>query len=168
MMTREVSVGARELARRLSVLFESDVELVGRLNDAAQRLRCANDELWTGFHPDAAVVADEDGGRLVGGLIASSIARRLIAGRGSGEERPNDETALVGALQRTHWVIHRAFCDYQSACEQRRQLAVDVGELSRQLICELASAGWSEQAARGADVHELAGATAARGAWQRR
>ncbi len=63
-----------------------------------------------------------------------------------------------GALQQTHWAIHRAFIDYQSACEQRRQLAVDVGELSRQLSEVLCAAGWSEEAARNTDVYELAAA----------
>ena len=50
----------------------------------------------------------------------------------------------------------RAFHDYQSGCEERRQLAVEVGELSVQLIEVLCVAGWSEDDARDADVHELA------------
>lgn len=78
------------------------------------------------------------------------------------------ETTLVEALQQVHWTVHRAFCEYQSVCEERRQLAVDVGELSQQLIAELMSAGWPEEAARSADVHRLAGATAARGSGKRR
>ena len=44
---------ARELAARLSVLFERDVEIVGRLNDAQRRLRDANERLWSGLSPDA-------------------------------------------------------------------------------------------------------------------
>src|SRR5450755_1748541 len=36
--------------------------------------------------------------------------------------------------------IHRAFCAYQQASEQRRQLAVDVGELSQQLADALTAA----------------------------
>jgi hypothetical protein len=167
-MRGEVTARARELAGRLSVLFESAVELVRRVNDAAHRLRCANDGLWSGFHPEAVGVACEDGGRLMAGPSTSSIARQLIAGRGSGGERPDVDMTLVEALEHTHWAIHHAFCDYQSACEQRRQLAVDVGELSDQLIAELASAGWREQAARGADVHELAGATATSSVGDRR
>ena len=50
----------------------------------------------------------------------------------------------------------RAFIDYQSGCEQRRQLAVEVGELSQQLTDALCAAGWSSQDARSADVHQLA------------
>lgn len=89
-MTREVSAGARELAGRLSVLFESDVALVGRLNDAAHRLRRANDRL-SGFDRDAVGVMG--GGRLVVGPSASSIAGQLIAGRGSGGERRRRDDA---------------------------------------------------------------------------
>ena len=62
---------ARELAGGLSVLFERDVELVVRLNDAHRRLRDANE-------------------RLVSGPAAA------------------------------RWVIHRAFCEYQFVCEERR------------------------------------------------
>ena len=48
------------------------------------------------------------------------------------------------AIQRVHWRIHRAFADYQAATEERRQLAVDVGELTRELVDVLTQAGWSE------------------------
>jgi hypothetical protein len=64
----------------------------------------------------------------------------------------------VGAV---HWQIHGAFCDYQHAAEQRRQLAVDVGELSHQLTDLLQAAGWSIEQARSANVHQLATATTA-------
>jgi len=65
---------------------------------------------------------------------------------------------LAKTLQcgRIHWTIHRAFCAYQSACEQRRQLAVEVGELAQQLTDALTAAGWSITDARTADVHQLA------------
>ena len=84
-------------------------------------------------------------------------------------ERLNDaQRRLLGANDRlwsgldpdAHWVIRSAFCQYQFACEERRRLAVDVGELSGQLIEVLCAAGWSEEAARDADVHELATAGA--------
>ena len=52
--------------------------------------------------------------------------------------------------------IRRAFWDYQQACEERRQLAVDVGELSQQLTDLLAAVGFSEHDARRVDVHALA------------
>ena len=60
-----------------------------------------------------------------------------------------------------HHQVHRAFCAYQQASEQRRQLAVDVGELSQQLTDTLTAAGYHPEHARSANVHELAA-----GAWQ--
>ncbi|MGO9973928.1 MAG: hypothetical protein ACLP01_14225 [Solirubrobacteraceae bacterium] len=99
---RSVPERARELAGRLSVLFERDVELVVRLNDAHRRLHDANE-------------------RLLCGLVAD-----------------------------VHWAIHRAFCQYQYVCEERRQLAVDVGELAQQLSDVLCAAGWSRGEARAA------------------
>lgn len=92
---RSVPWRARELAGRLSVLFERDVELVVRLNDAHRRLRDANDQL------------------------------------------------LCGQMSGVHRAIHGAFCEYQFVCEERRALAVDVGELSQQLTDVLSAAGWS-------------------------
>ncbi|HYB23334.1 MAG TPA: hypothetical protein VED41_06020 [Solirubrobacteraceae bacterium] len=68
-------------------------------------------------------------------------------------------SALPGALHDVHWQLHRAFCAYQSACEQRRQLAVDVGELSALLTGALTAAGYSSQQARSANVHRLAAGT---------
>jgi len=132
-MTRELRARVGGVAAKLGCLFESDVELVERLNDAQRRLRLANDRLWSDFCPDA-----------------------LGGGRGERETG----SALLAVLQQTHWAIHQAFVDYQSACEERRQLAVDVGELSAQLIEALTAAGWQEEAARSADVHELAKAWA--------
>jgi hypothetical protein len=67
---------------------------------------------------------------------------RLSAGR------PLD----LGAV---HWQIHSAFCAYQHAGEQRRQLAVDVGELAARLTDVLLAAGWSIEQARAANVHHL-------------
>lgn len=160
-MTREVPARARELAVRLSALFHSDSRLAERLNDAQDRLRHANDELWSGLHPDALGLVYDDAGRVVIGDGASAIAGRLIAALRDGGPR-DVETAVLEALQQTHWRIYRAFHDYQSACEERRQLAVDVGELSQQLTAELASVGWPEEAVRSVDVRELAGAALGR------
>ena len=84
-------------------------------------------------------------------------------------ERLNDaQRRLLGANDRlssgldpdAHRVIRSAFCRYQFACEERRRLAVDVGELSAQLTAALCAAGWSEEAARDANVHVLATAGA--------
>ncbi|HMC95076.1 MAG TPA: hypothetical protein VKO16_09950 [Polyangia bacterium] len=58
-----------------------------------------------------------------------------------------------------HHQIHRAFCAYQEASEQRRQLAVDVGELSQPLTDALTAAGYRPEHARKANVHELAAGT---------
>jgi hypothetical protein len=58
-----------------------------------------------------------------------------------------------------HGQIHRAFTLYQHASEQRRQLAVDVGELSQQLTDALTAAGHTREQARSANVHQLAAGT---------
>jgi hypothetical protein len=151
---RAVPALARELAARLSALFEADSRIAQRLNDAQRRLRYANDRLWSGLHPDAlgliydAHAAAAAGGSEIAGLVGAALG---AGGRGS-------RAAVLEALQQIHWAIHRAFCEYQRACEERRQLAVDVGELSRQLIEVLCAAGFSERDARSVDVHELAGA----------
>jgi len=142
-----VPARVRELAARLSALFERDVEIVERLNDAQGRLRGANERLWSGLSPDAC------------GLIYDGRARAgesQIAAFGAGGRE--SETELLVALQQIHWAIHRAFHAYQSACEERRQLAVEVGELSQQLTEVLCAAGWSANDAWAANVHELAGA----------
>jgi hypothetical protein len=58
-----------------------------------------------------------------------------------------------------HHQIRRAFWTYQHASEQRRQLAVDVGELSQQLTDTLTAAGYSRQQARSANVDAVAAGT---------
>jgi len=60
---------------------------------------------------------------------------------------------------RIHEHIRRAFCAHQQASEQRRQLAVDVGELAQQLADTLTTAGYSRQQARSANVDALAAGT---------
>ena len=141
-----VPARARELAVRLSAAFERDVEIVERLNDAQHRLRDANERLWSGLSPDACGLIYD--GRAPGG--ESQIAALGAGGRES-------QTGLLAALQQIHWAIDRAFHAYEFACEERRQLAVDVGELAQQLTEALCAAGWSADEARAANVHELAG-----------
>jgi hypothetical protein len=126
-----VPADARELAARLSVLFEKDRGIVARLSSAQRRLRHANDRLRSGA-PDA-----------------------------FGPIRDGSPVAVLAALPEIHGQIHHAFCEYQQACEERRQLAVDVGELAVRLTDALCAAGFSEQDARRADVHQLAQS----GAW---
>jgi hypothetical protein len=147
---RVVPARARELAGAISALFTRDAAIVARLNDAQQRLRRTNDQLWSGLHPDAL-------GLLYDGIAASGSS--AIAALDSDGRRDAD-TAMLTALQQAHWSIHRAFCDYQDASEERRKLAVEVGELSQQLTETLRGAGWSTQNARQADVHQLARAAA--------
>jgi hypothetical protein len=122
-----VPAHARELAARLSALFEQDRGIVVRLSGAQRRLRHANDRLRPGVMPDAL---------------------RPI--------KDGTPVAVLAALGEIHGQIHRAFCEYQSACEERRQLAVDVGELAAGLTDALCAAGFSRQDARRVDVHQLA------------
>jgi hypothetical protein len=124
---RAVPALACELAARLSVLFERDVEIVRRLNDAQHRLHDANERLWSGIAPDAFGLV-YDGAAVAG---TSSVAALMSGARGAGGL--DADASVLCALQETHWAIHRSFCAYQSACEERRQLAVEVGELAQQL-----------------------------------
>jgi uncharacterized caspase-like protein len=52
-------------------------------------------------------------------------------------------------------LIHRAFTDYQSVAEQRRQLGADVGEATARLSDAMQEAGFSEEQTRHADVRAL-------------
>ena len=137
-----VPAAARGLADRLAERFTHDAGLCERLNDAQRRLQQANDRLWSGLHPDglAAVYGEHPAA-----VAAESRSEALEA------EDP------LAAVQQVHWQIHRAHLDYQDAAEERRQLAVDVGELTRELVEVLSAAGWSEQLARNAKIVELAG-----------
>lgn len=159
-MTREVSVRGRTLACELAALFESDSQIVERGNDAQHRLGHANDQLWSGLRPDALGLVYDDAHRVAIGQGASAIAGRMLDALGAGGREREVQATLLQALGQTHWTIHRAFDDYQSVCEERRRLAVDVGELSQRLTEALCAAGWSEEAARRANVHELARAGA--------
>jgi hypothetical protein len=137
-----------ELAACLSALFARDVEIVERLNDAHHRLADANELLWSRLAPDAF-------GLIYDGAPAAAIGTSQIAAliRDGG---PAANSQVLAYLQNVHWTIRSGFRAYQAACEERRQLAFDVGELSRQLTDALSAAGWSTDEARNADVHELA------------
>ena len=142
-----VPAPARELAGKLSALFTQDVSIVERLNDAQRRLMNANERLWSELAPDAfGVLYDSADAATIGTSEVAALMR---------DDRP-DSDAMLAALQNVRWTIHRAFCRYQFACEERRQLAVDVGEVSQQLTDALRAAGWSAQEAQQANVHELA------------
>ena len=101
--------------------------------------------------------------RLIAGRLAAAFEQdRTIVQRLNDAHhclaRANDRLHadfLINAAD-IHWEIHRAFRAYQTASEERRQLAVDVGELAAQLTATLAAAGYSPEQARAANVHELA------------
>ena len=116
------------------------------------RLRDANERLWSGLAADAFGLVYDGSAPAGQSQIAKLMSDACTAGG------PDIDTAVLGALQQVHAAIHRSFCAYQSACEERRQLAVDVGEISQQLTEVLCAAGFSAQDARNADVHRLAGA----------
>jgi hypothetical protein len=145
-----VPAHARELAARLSALFEQDSEIAARLNGAQRRLREANDQLWSGLAPDAF-------GLIYDGVAPaghSQLAELIGATVAVGE--PGPPVAVLAALQEIHWQVHRSFCEYESACEERRQLAVEVGELAAGLTDALCAVGWTKQDAQSANVHQLA------------
>lgn len=143
-MNQPVPDRARTLAAQLDALFAQDAALARRLNTAQQRLQAANDQLWWGLHPDglAAVYGEHPA------AIDVAFAEHRSEVLGAADP--------LAAIQRVHWSIAGAFTAYQTAAEERRQLAADIGELIRQLVDALLAAGWSEQQARNANVHELA------------
>ena len=147
--TRAVPAHARQLAAQLSALFDRDVEIAKRLNDAHHHLRQAGERLWSGLAPDAFGLTDNDAGD--GAAIGQSPIAALIRDGG-----PAANGHMFQALKQARWQIHHGFCQYQSACEERRQLAFDVGELSQRLTQTLCAAGWSPDQARNANVHQLA------------
>jgi hypothetical protein len=154
-----VPAAARQLAGRVAEAFEQDRALAEQQNTAQHRLQAANDQLWLGLHPDALGLLYDDT-HAVGIHEQATIGSRITAvtadARGAGASDEEIETVVLQAAQEIHWTIHRAFVDYQTASEERRQLAVDVGELAQQLTDALTAAGWSEQEARTANVKDLA------------
>jgi hypothetical protein len=149
----------RELASSLAALFDRGSQIAKRLNDAQSRLRHANERLWSGLHPDALALLYDDThavGIAADGRIRSEVNAVMIDQLHGGADEQQLETAVLAVVQEIHWTIHRAFVDHQTASEERRQLAVDVGELAQQLTDALTAAGWTEQEARTANVNDLA------------
>lgn len=147
-MTENVTQTVGEVAARLAGLVEHDQQLAIAQNGALNRLSAANDRLWEGLHPH--------------GLAVVSDGSTPAQGRSELVELASDKAGLLAACQEIHWAIHGALWAYQQAAEDRRQLAGDVGAASARLVVALVAAGWSEDEARTADVHQLA-ATAAAG-----
>ena len=97
---RTVPAHARQLAARLSALFQRDVELVKRLNDAHHRLADANEQLWSGLAPDAFGLIYNDA---AAAAIGTSPIAALIRDGGPAANSP-----MLEALQNVHRTIHRA------------------------------------------------------------
>jgi hypothetical protein len=143
-MSRCVPDPVRKLAAQLAAQFGQDATLARRLNAAQERLQSANDRLWWGLHPDGlAAVYGEDPAAVE---VAFAEHRSEVLGT------PDP----LAAVQHVHWQIHSAFRDSQTAAEERRQLAADIGELIHQFVDALVTAGWTEEQARNANVNQLA------------
>ncbi len=154
-MAADVPEAAQRLAGELADAFEQDRDLAERLNACQHRLQAANDRLWSGLHPDALGLL-YDGAAV--GQGASAVAEGVGDAVRSGTAAAEVEASVLGELQEVHWTIHRAFCEHQQLGEDRRHLAAEIGELIAAFVAELVAAGWSEEAARIADVHRLAAA----------
>lgn len=151
---------ARELATQLADTFEQDRGLAEQLNACQDRLRGANGQLWSGLHPDALGLLNDDTSAAAiaeGGSVIAGLASDAIRFQHSVQEA---ESVLLPALQEVHWTIHRAFCEYQRVSEDRRHLATEIGELIASFVAELVAAGWTEADARSADIRKLASAGA--------
>ncbi|MDQ2897932.1 MAG: hypothetical protein M3Y09_20245 [Actinomycetota bacterium] len=142
--TESVVERTRAIAARVAAGFTADQELAGRLNDAGARLQRANDELWWGIHPDGLAHVYGEHPAVSDVAFAENRSEVLAS------DDPLRE------IQQVHWTIHRAFADYQSAAEERRVLAGEIGELVGELVQTLGEAGWGEQRAREVDVARLA------------
>jgi len=143
-VSRSVPGHARHLAAELAHRFGRDAELATDLNNAGQRLRRANDQLWRGIHPDGmAAIYGED---------PAAVNAAFTHNRSELLDAPDP----LHLTHEVHWTIHHAFVDYQAAAERRRALAAEVGELVRELITTLVAAGWCETDARTTSVHEIA------------
>jgi hypothetical protein len=146
-MNGAITERARGLAVELARQFGRDAELAARLAHAQDRLMRANERLWWGLHPDGLARVYEEHP----GAVDMAFAENRSEVLGAPDPLP--------AVQQVHWTVRSAFVDYQAVAEERRQLAADVGETIRAFIEELVAAGWTEQQARNANVHELAATT---------
>jgi hypothetical protein len=145
-VNRTIPDRARRLAAELELRFTDDAALATELNEAQRRLGPANDRLWSGLHPDGMAVLYGACPAAVDVAVAQNRSEIL------GAAEPFRE------IQEVHWTINGAFGAYQAAAEHRRQLGVEVGELSRELVATPLAAGWSEEEARDANLPNLANA----------
>lgn len=157
---RAVSEAARRLAGELVQAFRQDQALAERQADAQHRWQAANERLWSGVDPDALGVVYANAADAAAG--SSEVIGALRDALDGGLPGAEVQAAVLAALQQVHWTLHRAFCDYQTLCEDRRHLAAEIGELIAAFVAELVAGGWRETEARQTDVHQLAAAGAAR------
>ncbi len=147
MTARVVPDRARGLARELASLFTRDRDLAIAQSEALQRLRDANDRLWSGLAPEG--LEEVYGGHPefeAVSLEAAFHARSQVLESGD---------PLAG-VQEVHWEIHRAMIDHQTAAEDRRHLASEIGEAIARFIDAPVDAGWTREDAERANVEELA------------
>lgn len=141
-MNDAITDEARALPTQLERQFSRDAELAKRLANTRRRLERANDRPWKGRHPDGLAHVYCEHPAVVDTAFAETRSEAL------GADDP------LAAVQQVHRSARKAFIDYQAAAEERRQLAADTGETIGEFLDELMAAGWSEEQARNANVHE--------------
>ena len=129
------------LADVLGALFERDRQLVVELSAAQRCLLDANDRLTVGLSAGALCALFGPAGPDLG--LSARRPAVLEAG------------CAVTALEEVADQIRRAFVEYQDAAEERRQIAVDVGEATVRLVDAMIGSGFSEAQAGRADVWAL-------------
>ncbi len=160
-MTADVPEAAQRLAGELADAFETDRGLAEQLKAAQHRLQTANGRLWSGLHPDALGLMYDDTAAVGVDQGSSAIAEGIVDAVRAGGSAAEVEASVLPRLQEAHWAIHRAFSEHQRVGEDRRHLAAEIGELIATFVAELVAADWTEEAARTADVHQLADAAPA-------
>jgi hypothetical protein len=146
-----ISDRAQELVCALAGMFVRNTQIVARLNDAQSRVHAANLRLWSQLHPDAlALPSDEQADLAIAAdsRISSDVNASVTEQLRRGADEHQLEAGVLAVVQEINWTIHRAFVDYQSAGEERRQLAIEVGELAQRLTDALTATGWPETEAR--------------------
>jgi hypothetical protein len=112
-----------------------------------QRLRDANDRLWSGLAPEGL-------GEAYGGHPEFEAVSLEAAFHARSEVLESGDP--LAGVQEVHWEIHRAVVGYQNAAEDRRHLATEIGEVIARFVDALIDAGWTRQDAESAKVDELA------------
>ena len=144
-----VSRHARQIAAQLSTLFEHDIEIASGSTTPTVACTSANEQLCSGLAPDAFGLI-HDGDR--GDSDRHQPDRRAASATAGPMPTPDARGSATDPLADPS----RASAPTNTPAEQRRQLAIDVGELSQQLTQALCAAGWSADQARHANVHQLA------------